>query len=206
MSKSRVEFNKSNGKSKLIDDDINPEIIEAVRTIIEGIGENPDREGLLDTPKRVAKSYNELLGGYQKDLVTIVNGAMFDVEYGQGEMIIVENIKYASMCEHHMLPFSGKAHIAYIPSNKVIGLSKIPRIVDMYARRLQVQERLTNEIANALDSILYAEGIMVVVEGQHMCASLRGVKKETVNMKTTALRGKFKDDRQLREEFYSLTK
>jgi GTP cyclohydrolase I len=129
---------------------------------------------------------------------------MFDAEYGEGEMVVVSDIEYDSMCEHHMLPFSGKVHVAYLPGRKVVGLSKIPRIVDMFARRLQVQERLTNEIANALEDSIDPSGVIVVVEGQHSCASLRGVKKHGVNMTTTAQRGAFKNDRGLRDEFYRL--
>jgi GTP cyclohydrolase I len=168
------------------------------------VGEDPDRDGLLKTPHRVAKMYDELFEGYQQDIETIINGALFDVEYGEGEMVVVANIEYTSMCEHHMLPFTGKAHVAYIPRKKVVGLSKIPRIVDMFARRLQVQERLTNEIADALQNALDAVGVMVVVEGQHSCAALRGVKKHGVNMVTTAKRGEFRTNRDLRDEFYRL--
>jgi GTP cyclohydrolase I len=179
-------------------------IEDAVRLILLNVGEDPSRDGLLKTPHRVAKMYDELFEGYHQDIETVINGAMFDVEYGEGEMIVVANIEYTSMCEHHMLPFTGKAHIAYIPRKKVVGLSKIPRIVDMFARRLQVQERLTNQIADALQSALDAVGVMVVVEGQHSCAALRGVKKHGVNMVTTAKRGEFRTNRDLRDEFYRL--
>lgn len=179
-------------------------IEDAVRIILQEVGEDPARDGLLRTPHRVAKMYDELLEGYDQDVETIINGAMFDVEYGEGEMVVVGNIDYNSMCEHHMLPFVGKVHVAYIPRDKVVGLSKIPRIVDMFARRLQVQERLTNEIADALDEHLDPLGVMVVVEGQHSCAALRGVKKHDVNMITTAKRGDFRTDRDLRDEFYRL--
>lgn len=184
--------------------DTNTAIQEAVREILCAVGEDPDRDGLLRTPQRVARMYGELLEGYTQDLETIVNGAMFDVEYGEGEMVVVADIEYGSMCEHHMLPFVGKAHAAYIPRDKVIGLSKIPRIVDMFARRLQVQERLTNEIANALVQALDPVGVMVVVEGQHSCASLRGVEKHGLNMVTTAQRGEFRANPGLRDEFYRL--
>ncbi|NLX09507.1 MAG: GTP cyclohydrolase I FolE [Chloroflexi bacterium] len=179
-------------------------IEEAVRLILTSVGEDPHRDGLLRTPQRVARMYGELLEGYEQDLETIVNEAMFEVEYGAGEMVTVANIEYNSMCEHHMLPFVGKVHVAYIPRDKVIGLSKIPRIVDMFARRLQIQERLTNEIADALVEVLDPVGVMVVVEGQHSCASLRGVKKHGVNMVTTAQRGEFRTNRDLRDEFYHL--
>jgi GTP cyclohydrolase I len=177
---------------------------EAVWHILASVGENPTRDGLRDTPRRVAKMYGELLKGYEQDLQTVVNGARFDVEYGSGEMVIASDIEYVSMCEHHMLPFTGKAHVAYIPQDRVIGLSKIPRIVDMFARRLQVQERLTNEIAEAVEQAIAPAGVMVVLEGQHSCAALRGVRKHGMNMTTTAQRGAFRQDRSLREEFYRL--
>jgi GTP cyclohydrolase I len=184
--------------------DAHDAIKDAVRSILVNVGEDPHRDGLLKTPHRVAKMYGELLEGYHQDVETVINGAMFDVAYGEGEMVVVADIEYNSMCEHHMLPFVGKVHVAYIPRDKVVGLSKIPRIVDMFARRLQVQERLTNEIADALDEALAPLGVMVVVEGQHSCAALRGVKKRGVNMVTTAKRGAFKEDRELRDEFYRL--
>lgn len=184
--------------------DTNTAIKEAVHEILCAVGEDPERDGLLRTPHRVAKMYGELLEGYTQDLETVVNGAMFDVEYGEGEMVVVADIEYSSMCEHHMLPFVGKAHIAYIPGDRVIGLSKIPRIVDMFSKRLQVQERLTNEIADALVQVLDPVGVMVVIEGQHSCASLRGVEKHGLNMVTTAQRGEFRTNPGLREEFYRL--
>ncbi|MEB2289235.1 MAG: GTP cyclohydrolase I FolE [Anaerolineae bacterium] len=180
------------------------EIEEAVRLILLNVGEDPQREGLLRTPHRVAKMYDELLEGYHQDVATLINNAMFEVEYGAGEMIVVANIDYTSMCEHHMLPFTGKAHVAYIPRDKVVGLSKIPRIVDMFARRLQMQERLTNEIADALQEHLDPLGVIVVVEGQHSCAALRGVKKHGLDMITTAKRGQFRTDPALVQEFYRL--
>ncbi|GAB4419399.1 MAG: GTP cyclohydrolase I FolE [Anaerolineae bacterium] len=184
----------------------NPKAVieDAVRLILLNVGEDPDRDGLLRTPHRVAKMYDELLEGYRQDPQTIINNAMFEVEYGEGEMIVVANIDYVSMCEHHMLPFTGKAHVAYIPRDKVVGLSKIPRIVDMFARRLQVQERLTNQIADTLETYLDPLGVMVVVEGQHSCAALRGVKKHGVNMVTTAKRGEFRTNPALVDEFYRL--
>lgn len=179
-------------------------IEEAVRQILVAVGEDPTRDGLLKTPQRVARMYGELLDGYEKDLQTLINGALFDVEYGEGEMIVVADIEYNSLCEHHMLPFVGKAHVAYIPRDRIVGLSKIPRIVDMFAHRLQVQERLTNEIADAIEQALDPLGVMVVVEGQHMCGSLRGVKKHGVNMVTSAKRGLFRTDRALVEDFYRM--
>ena len=179
-------------------------IEENIYQLLLNVGENPERDGLQNTPHRVAKMYEELLEGYTQDVTSIINGAMFDVEYGEDEMVVVADIEYSSMCEHHMLPFTGTAHVAYIPGEKVVGLSKIPRIVDMFSRRLQVQERLTNEIADALESAIDPRGIMVMLEGQHSCASLRGVKKHGVNMMTTAKRGDFKSDGQLRGEFFRM--
>jgi len=176
----------------------------AVSQILTCVGEDPEREGLKNTPRRVARMYGELLGGYAMDLETPVNGARFEVAYGDNEMVMAQAIEYASMCEHHMLPFVGKAHVAYIPDGRVIGLSKIPRIVDMFARRLQVQERLTNEIADALEAAIAPRGVMVVLEGEHSCASLRGVKKHGMSMKTTATRGDFKSKPELRQEFYRM--
>ena len=177
---------------------------DAVYQILLNVGEDPERDGLIRTPHRVAKMYGELLEGYNQDVETVLNGAMFDVEYGDSEMVVVDNIEYSSMCEHHMLPFVGKAHVGYIPGEKVVGLSKIPRIVDMFARRLQVQERLTNEVADAIEQTIGAAGVIVVIEGQHSCASLRGVKKHGVNMTTTAKRGEFRLNRDARDEFYRL--
>ncbi len=177
---------------------------EAVREILVSVGEDPERDGLQRTPYRVAKMYRELLGGYDQELEVVVNGALFDVDYGEGEMVTVADIAYDSLCEHHMLPFSGRVHVAYIPRDKVVGLSKIPRIVDMFARRLQIQERLGEQIAAAIEEALDPLGVMVVVEGQHSCAALRGVKKHGVNMVSTARRGEFRRTPALRDEFYRL--
>lgn len=174
----------------------------AVRDILIQVGEDPEREGLIRTPYRVAKAYFELLEGYEMSVAEIIGEAMFDVEFSEGEMVVVANIPYSSLCEHHMLPFVGKAHVAYIPQNRVVGLSKIPRIVDMFSRRLQVQERLTNEIASVLEDYLKPAGVMVMVEGQHSCAALRGVRKHDMNMVTTARRGLFRSDRTLVDDFY----
>ena len=179
-------------------------IEDSVYQILLNIGEDPERDGLVRTPHRVAKMFAELLEGYSQDVETLINGAMFDVEYGEGEMVVISDIEYNSMCEHHMLPFVGAAHVGYIPGRQVVGLSKIPRIVDMFAHRLQVQERLTNEVADALERSIDPDGVIVVVEGQHSCASLRGVKKHGVNMTTTAQRGVFRTDKELRDEFYRL--
>jgi GTP cyclohydrolase IA len=174
----------------------------AVHDILVEIGEDPEREGLLKTPDRVARMYEEITAGYRTDPVKLVNGAIFDVEYS--DMVLVKDIEFYSMCEHHMLPFFGRAHVAYIPENKVIGLSKIPRIVEMYARRLQVQERMTAQIASFLDEVLHPKGVAVIVEGQHMCAMMRGVKKSETNMTTRSLVGAFKDDATLRSEFMAM--
>lgn len=174
----------------------------AVKTILDNVGEDPERDGLTGTPDRIARMFDEVLGGYHVDPVKLVNGALFDVDYS--EMVLVRDIEYFSMCEHHMLPFYGRAHVAYLPTNKVIGLSKIPRLVEMFARRLQVQERLTHEIAEMLDEIIAPRGVAVAVEGQHMCSMMRGVKKEHPVMFTSSFLGEFKEDRELRKEFLDL--
>jgi GTP cyclohydrolase I len=171
----------------------------AVRDILLDLGEDPERDGLVKTPERVARMYEEITAGYRTDPLKLINGALFDVDYK--EMIVVKDIEFYSMCEHHMLPFFGHAHVAYIPNGKVIGLSKIPRIVEMYARRLQVQERMTSQIADLLVDVLAPKGVAVVVEGQHMCAMMRGVKKSETNMLTRAMRGAFETDAGLRNEF-----
>jgi GTP cyclohydrolase I len=173
----------------------------AVRDILVAIGEDIEREGLLRTPHRIARMYEELTAGYHVDPVKLVNNAIFDVAYD--EMVIVRDIDYYSLCEHHMLPFMGHAHVAYIPDGKVIGLSKIPRIVEMFARRLQVQERMTQEIAEFLDQTLHPVGVAVVCEGFHMCAAMRGVKKANVRMVTSAMLGSFKDNQSTRTEFFA---
>ncbi|MGC9347329.1 MAG: GTP cyclohydrolase I FolE [Anaerolineae bacterium] len=168
--------------------------------ILEAIGEDPQREGLLKTPGRVSRMFEELTAGYHVDPERLINNAVFDVNYN--EMVIVRDIDYYSMCEHHILPFMGQAHVAYIPDGKVIGLSKIPRIVEMFARRLQVQERMTQQIADFLDETLHPRGVAVVMQGVHMCAAMRGVKKANARMTTSAMLGKFKDDATIRAEFF----
>jgi GTP cyclohydrolase I len=173
----------------------------AVRDILDAIGEDVEREGLLRTPDRVARMYEELTAGYHVDPVRLINDAIFDVEYD--EMVIVRNIDYYSLCEHHMLPFLGQAHVAYIPDGKVIGLSKIPRVVEMFARRLQVQERMTQEIAQFLQESLNPKGVAVVCEGVHMCAAMRGVKKANARMITSAMLGGFKASQATRSEFFA---
>jgi GTP cyclohydrolase I len=176
-----------------------PRIEEAVRTILTAIGEVPDREGLQKTPSRVAKMYAELTAGYHIDPQALINGAIFSVAYD--EMVLVTNIDYYSLCEHHMLPFFGQVHVAYIPNGKVVGLSKIPRIVEMFARRLQVQERMTVQIADFINEALEPAGVAVVAEGVHMCGVMRGVKKANARMVTSAMRGVFREDSKTRAEF-----
>jgi len=171
----------------------------AVHDILVTIGEDPTRQGLQKTPERVRRMYDELTAGYRTDPVKLINGALFDVEYD--EMVLVKEIEFYSLCEHHMLPFFGKAYVAYIPNGKVIGLSKIPRIVEMFARRLQVQERMTTEIAHFIDQVLQPRGVAVFVEGSHMCSMMRGVKKPDATMTTNVFLGAYKDDKDLRAEF-----
>lgn len=177
----------------------NDQMEEAVRTILHGIGEDPQREGLQRTPLRVAKMFAELTAGYQVDPHALINDAIFTVDYD--EMVMVRDIDFNSLCEHHMLPFLGKAHVAYVPNGKVVGLSKIPRIVDMFSRRLQVQERLTVEIADFIEQTLQPRGVAVVMEGVHMCGVLRGVKKANASMITSSMRGIFRTDPMTRAEF-----
>ncbi|MCF7804502.1 MAG: GTP cyclohydrolase I FolE [Candidatus Marinimicrobia bacterium] len=175
---------------------------ELTRQLLKNIGEDPEREGLLETPRRVADAWNYFSKGYNLDLDDLVNDALFDVEYN--EMITIKDIDFFSMCEHHLLPFFGRAHVAYIPDNKVIGLSKIPRIVDMYSRRLQVQERMTQQIANTIDEVLHPQGVGVIIEGRHMCMQMRGVEKQNSYATTSAMFGVFGEDQRTREEFLTL--
>jgi GTP cyclohydrolase IA len=174
-------------------------IEQATRVLLAAVGEDPNREGLARTPQRVARMYAELLAGYRTDPQNVVNGAIFDVQYD--EMVIVRDIEFYSLCEHHMLPFMGRAHVAYIPNGKVLGLSKIPRIVDMYARRLQVQERMTRQIADFLRDLLKPQGVAVVVEAMHLCSMMRGVKKHDARMTTSAMHGAFRANLATRQEF-----
>jgi GTP cyclohydrolase I len=171
----------------------------AVLQLLQALGEQPQREGLLNTPKRVARMYSELLSGYHADPEKIVNGALFNITYD--EMVIVRDIEFYSLCEHHLLPFMGRAHVAYMPAGKVIGLSKIPRLVDVFARRLQVQERMTRQIAELLQQMLEPHGVAVVVEGMHMCTMMRGVKKHDARMTTSAMLGSFRTNPATRHEF-----
>jgi GTP cyclohydrolase I len=174
-------------------------IERGVGDILLEIGEDPTREGLRGTPGRVARAYAELTAGYHIDPVRLINDAIFTVDYD--EMVVVRDIDFYSLCEHHMLPFYGRAHVAYIPQGKVIGLSKIPRIVEMFARRLQVQERMTVQIADFIEQVIGPGGVGVVAEGIHMCAVMRGVRKENARMVTSAMRGSFREDEKTRSEF-----
>ena len=176
-----------------------PAITNSVSQILQAIGEDPAREGLVRTPERVARAYQEILAGYQTDPVQLVNGALFNVDYD--EMVIVKDIEYYSLCEHHMLPFFGRAHVAYVPKGRVIGLSKIPRIVDMFAHRLQVQERMTQQIAEFIQEMINPWGVGVVIEGQHLCMMMRGIKKEQAKMTTSAMLGGFRKRLETRMEF-----
>ncbi|MGI6407423.1 MAG: GTP cyclohydrolase I FolE [Gammaproteobacteria bacterium] len=170
--------------------------------ILEGLGEDPQREGLLDTPKRAAKAMQYLCNGYSKNLDEVVNNALF--ESSSEEMVIVRDIELYSLCEHHLLPFIGKAHVAYIPTGKVIGLSKVARIVDMYARRLQIQENLTRQIADAVMSVTSAAGVGVVIEAKHMCMMMRGVEKQNSVMTSSSMLGSFRSSVNTRQEFLQL--
>jgi GTP cyclohydrolase I len=179
-----------------------PLLPEHYRQILLGLGEDPEREGLLDTPKRAAKAMQYLCHGYGQSVEEVVNGALFASD--NDEMVIVQNIELYSLCEHHLLPFIGKAHVAYIPTGKVLGLSKIARIVDMFARRLQIQENLTKQIAEAIQSVTNAAGVAVVIEAQHMCMMMRGVEKQNSVMSTSVMLGSFRQSASTRQEFLQL--
>ena len=183
-----------------------PDSIDSIAPLVEALlkelGEEPGRDGLVRTPQRVAKSLRFLTQGYQQDPELILNGALFDVTYD--EMVIVKDIEFYSLCEHHMLPFFGRAHVAYIPKGKVLGLSKIPRLVEMFARRLQVQERMTSEIAETLERVLKPKGVAVVVESIHLCMMMRGVSQQNSFTITSSLRGEFESESKTRAEFMDL--
>jgi len=193
-------FEESSARIDPINALAHDQIEAAITSLLTSVGEDPQRDGLRNTPARVARMYAELLSGYHIDPVALINGALFEVDYD--EMVVVKSIEYYSLCEHHLLPFYGHAHVAYIPRNKVLGLSKIPRVVDMFARRLQVQERMTRQIADFLEDVLHPQGVAVVVEGAHLCAMMRGVKKANARMVTSSLIGRFKSDARTRAEFF----
>lgn len=180
----------------------NKNLAKNIKAVLKEIGENPEREGLLKTPERVAKSLDFLTNGYELDPAEILNKAMFKEQYSQ--MVLVKDIELYSLCEHHMLPFFGKAHVAYIPNGHIVGLSKIPRIVDVYARRLQVQERLTDQIKDCIQETLNPKGVAVVIEAQHLCMQMRGVEKQHSSTTSSAFSGLFLKDEKTRSEFMNL--
>ena len=182
--------------------DAHASLEEAVRTLLAEIGEDPEREGLVRTPQRVRRMYDELTAGYHVDPDALINGACFSVDYD--EMVVVRDIEFFSLCEHHLLPFIGKAHVGYLPRGRVVGLSKIPRIVDMYAQRLQVQERLTVQVAEFLMEKLEPKGVACVIEATHLCTMMRGVKKQEATMVTSSMTGTFRRDARTRAEFMGL--
>ena len=177
---------------------------EIITRLLEALGEDPGRDGLARTPDRVARSYEYLTSGYRTNVAAVINGALFAVDYN--EMVIVRDIDFYSLCEHHLLPFFGKCHVAYIPNGRVIGLSKIPRLVDMFARRLQVQERMTSQIADTIRDAVQPLGVAVVCEGTHLCMAMRGVEKQQSVTTTSAMLGMFQDDARTRSEFLQLLK
>ena len=189
---------------KKMSDNYNKELAGNIKSVLSEIGENPEREGLLKTPERVAKSMEFFTNGYEKDPAAILKSAMFAENYSQ--MVLVKDIELYSLCEHHMLPFFGKAHVAYIPNGHIVGLSKIPRIVDVFARRLQVQERLTDEIKDCLQDTLNPKGVAIVIEAQHLCMQMRGVQKQHSSTTTSAFSGIFISDEKTRAEFMNLIK
>jgi GTP cyclohydrolase I len=195
-----LDFDDNVSDGDLEQNRIETELLEdSILQLLKAVGENPEREGLKYTPKRVARMYSELLSGYHVDPDAMINGALFNITYD--EMVLVRDIEFYSLCEHHVLPFMGRVHVAYIPDGKVIGLSKIPRIVDMYARRLQVQERMTRQIADFLRDLLKPQGVAVVVEAVHLCSMMRGVKKHDARMTTSAMHGAFRANLATRQEF-----
>lgn len=174
------------------------------KSLLKELGEDPKREGLIKTPLRVAKAWEYLSQGYNQNVEKLINNAIFSENYDQ--MVVVKDVEFYSMCEHHLLPFFGHAHIAYIPNGKIIGLSKIPRLVDMFARRLQVQERMTQEIANSLNDALNPSGVAIIIEAQHMCMQMRGVEKKKSYMSTSSMVGIFRSDNKTRKEFLDIIK
>lgn len=178
-----------------------PELRDLTYQWLEAIGEDADREGIIKTPQRVAKAWRFMTSGYHQTLQETVGDAVFDAE--GSEMVIVKDIEFYSMCEHHMLPFYGRAHVAYVPTKRILGLSKFARIIDLYSRRLQVQERITSQVADAVQELLEPEGVAVLMEGVHLCMAMRGVEKQNSSTTTSAMRGLFKDDPRTRAEFMS---
>jgi GTP cyclohydrolase I len=204
MTKNKLEHCEDspvyNAADLFCDSEIDFKAIEkSVHSILVAVGENPDRDGLLKTPDRVARAYGELLEGYRTDPLKLVNKATFKADYD--DMVIVRDIEFYSLCEHHMLPFLGRAHVAYLPKGEVIGLSKIPRIVDMFSRRLQIQEKMTRQIADFLEALLQPRGVAVVVEAVHLCGMIRGVKKHDARMTTSSMLGAFRNNEATRIEF-----
>ena len=196
MSKTtRIEIPEAEGTGRIAD---------LVREILVQVGENPEREGLLRTPERFEKALRFLTSGYKQDPEKLLNGAMFSVSYD--EMVVVKDIEFYSLCEHHMLPFFGRCHVAYIPNKKVVGLSKVARLVNMYARRLQIQERLTSQIAQTISDQLSPQGVGVIVEARHLCMVMRGVEKQRSEAVTSAMLGVFRENKQTRDEFLSLVR
>ena len=180
----------------------NDKIENLTKQLIEEIGEDPSREGLLKTPSRVSKAWSFFSGGYNQDLDKIINNAVFNED--ATDMVVIRDVEFFSLCEHHLIPFFGRAHVAYLPNGKVIGLSKIPRIIDMFSRRLQVQERLTRQIAETVKEILDPIGVAVIMEGQHMCMQMRGVEKQNSLTTTSSMLGKFRESDRTRSEFLSI--
>jgi len=196
----KIEFDDNLFDDRLADVKIDTdEIKSSINCILQAVGEDPDRDGLKRTPERVARMYGELLAGYRADPIKVVNDAIFEVKYD--EMVVVRDIEFYSLCEHHMLPFMGHVHVAYIPKGRVVGLSKIPRIVDIFARRLQVQERMTRQIADLIQELIQPMGVAVVVEGLHLCMMMRGVQKHSARMTTSAMHGAFRTNLATRQEF-----
>jgi GTP cyclohydrolase I len=191
-------------KRKPVSDSEEGKIAELMRDVLIRLGEDPEREGLVRTPVRIERALKYLTSGHRADLKEIVNGALFDVQYD--EMVIVKDIEFFSLCEHHLLPFYGKAHVAYLPGEKVVGLSKIPRIVDMFARRLQVQERMTQQIAQTLEEVLKPKGVGVICEARHFCMMMRGVEKQHSGTVTSSMLGAFRENKETRDEFLSLVR
>jgi GTP cyclohydrolase I len=195
-----LEFDDNVFDERLAGGKIDTSVIqESVLRMLQAFGESPEREGLRRTPERVARMYGELLSGYHTDPKVVVNDAIFEVKYD--EMVIIRDVEFYSLCEHHLLPFMGRVHVAYIPDGKVLGLSKIPRIVDLYARRLQVQERMTRQIADLIRDLLHPQGVAVVVEALHLCMMMRGVQKHNARMTTSAMHGAFRANLATRQEF-----